>query len=92
MLEQLFHPRVVVGLLEETKKLEVGIAEMAVELGASTRLGDAGIGIPAAGMTVEELIFSNTFSVVVQIDVLQKGGQICALDRKIGIDKSMFKE
>ena len=86
MLEQLLHPRVVVGLLEETKKSKVGIAEMAVKLGASARLGDAGVGVPAAGVTVEELIFANTFSVVVQVDVLQKGekgGQIRALDQKI---------
>ena len=83
MLEQLFHPRVVVGFFEETKELEVGVAEMAIELGTSARLGDAGVGIPAAGVTVEELIFANAFSVVVQIDVLQKGGQIRALGKKI---------
>ena len=73
----------VVGFFEETKKLKVGIAEMAVELGTSARLGDAGIGIPTAGMTVEELVFANALPVVVQVDVLQKGGQICALEKSI---------
>lgn len=86
MLEQLFHPRVVVGLFEETKKLKVGVAEMAIELGASARLGNAGVSIPAACMTVEELVFANALPVVVQVDVLQKGekgGRIRALDKKI---------
>ena len=76
----------VVGLLEQTEELEVGVAEVAVELGASARLSYAGVGVPAACVTIEELIFANTFSVVVQVDVLQKGekgGQIRALDQKI---------
>ena len=76
----------VVGFFEEAKKLKVGVAEMAVELGASARLGDTGVGIPASCMTVEELIFANALPVVFQVDILQKGekgGQIRALDEKI---------
>ena len=62
----------VVGLLEQTEELEVGVAEMAVELGASARLSYAGVGVPAACVTIEELIFANAFPTIVQINILKE--------------------
>ena len=72
VLVELLHPLVVVRLLEQTEKLEVGIAEMAIILGAAAALCDAGGLVPLAGVAVEELILTDALSLVVKVDVLQR--------------------
>lgn len=78
----------VVWLFEQTKELKVGVAEMAVELGTAARLGNAGVGVPAPGVTVEELIFTDAFSIVVQIDVLQGEWKNAGYERFITDEKN----
>ena len=60
----------VVGLLEKSEKLEVGIAEMAVELGTSAVFGDARCLVPRSRVAVEELVLSDAFAAVIEVDIL----------------------
>ena len=60
----------IIGLLEKSEKLEVGIAEMAVELGASAVFGDARFLVPRSRVAVEELVLSDAFAAVIEVDVL----------------------
>ena len=72
VLVELFHPIVVVRLLEETEELKVGIMEMTIILGATAAvLVCAGGFVPLAGVVVEKLILTNATPFVVEINVLQ---------------------
>ena len=66
----LLHPRAIVGFLEKSEKLEVGIAEMAVELGTSAVFGDARCLVPRSRVAVEELVLSDAFAAVIEVDIL----------------------
>jgi hypothetical protein len=72
MLEELFHPFMVIGFLEESQQLKVGFLQVTIHLGAAAISGHTGFRVPLLGLSVVELIFANATACIIQIDVLRR--------------------
>ena len=83
VLVELFHPLVVVRLLEQAEELEVGIGEVTVVHFAAAILRDAGGLVPLAGVAIEELILTNALSCVVKVNILRRRSERWLLGKEV---------
>jgi hypothetical protein len=69
VLEQLFHPFVIIGFFEKAQQFEMGRFHVTIHLGAPTVVGHAVGVIPFVVFVVVELVFADFAPGIVQVNV-----------------------